>query len=376
MQKLWHLVLLTTVLMLFVALPTALALDQRSGSVIMIAADETVADDLFVVGDTVTIDGTVHGDVFAAAATIVVNGTIDGNLFAAGRVVEVRGLVAGSTFAAGHSVLVTGRVDRNLITAAAGATLNPGATVGHNWLGAADAMLVRGSVGRDVIAGAGRLQIAGHVGQQVRAGVNELRIASTAVVEGPIWYESDRPAEIAPEAQVGEVIYQPAPVRTWSQGRWYANPWRVAAKFVGFLLAGWVVLYLFPRLRDRFPGVILAKPWQAPLVGLLALIVLPVATITLWLTVIGLPLGTLILLSLLPLVYLGQILVSFSVGQLLSTRLTALENLRWPLLFLVGAVVTTVLIELPWLGGALGAVAVFYGLGGLFFILMQREQAA
>ena len=64
---------------LFAAAP-ARAADPRGGDQIVIGRDEVVADDLYLVGNTVTIDGTVKGDLVAFASQVTINGTVEGDV--------------------------------------------------------------------------------------------------------------------------------------------------------------------------------------------------------------------------------------------------------------------------------------------------------
>src|SRR4051812_36014831 len=67
------------------------AAEFRSGEDIVIKADETIDDDLYVFGRSIVIDGTVDGDVIAWAQEITINGSIKGSLIAAGQTIVLSG---------------------------------------------------------------------------------------------------------------------------------------------------------------------------------------------------------------------------------------------------------------------------------------------
>src|SRR5687768_5697981 len=52
----------------------ALAAEFRSGKDVTVTSEETVKDDLYAAGETITIDGLVEGDLIAFAKDIIING--------------------------------------------------------------------------------------------------------------------------------------------------------------------------------------------------------------------------------------------------------------------------------------------------------------
>lgn len=378
MRKLGIQLLLAIMLLLALA-PQALALDIRTGArSVQIAQGETINDDLIFAGDSLTIDGTVNGDVFAVATSILVNGTINGNLFAAGNLVEIRGTVTGTALPIGDKVFVRGLIEKSLVSAASTMILDRSAEVSGNWIGAADRLQHFGTVGRGAALAASTIEIDGQIGQEVRAAADRLKVTSNGVIGGLLEYYSSSQPQIASGATVSEVVHHQIDVFNWNfqVKPWFLRPWLVALKFGGFLLVGLALLALFPRLRNRFTATLLEKPWQAPVAGALGLIAIPIAAVLMMITVVGLPLGFLTLFAYPALIYFGQVLLAMAVGQILSDRLDLLKNQGWAVLFILGAFVTTILVELPILGYVLAIAAVLYGLGGLILAAVQRPSAA
>ncbi len=374
MRKVWMQLLLALVLV-FTLVPPALALEHRNGVGLTIGQSETIQDDLVVSGPSVTIDGTVNGDVFAGGTIVTVNGTINGNLFVAARTVEIKGTVTGSVIFAGNLIAVKGRVERNLVGTGNTIFVDRGGFVGHSWIGFADRQENLGTVGRGMAAAGTTVKVNGQIGKELLAGVHTLDVLPGAMINGPVTYYSENPARIAPDARVGDVVYHSvSQPRHFRPARWFYSPWGIALKFGGFLAAGLVVLALFPGLRDAYPDLVIQRPWQAPLAGFLALIAIPVAAVLALVTIIGAPLGILALVTYPVLIYVGQVLIAWTTGRFLADHVEALQEQSWPVLFVVGALLTTVLMQLPVVGGILGAAAVFYGLGGLYYALIRRGE--
>ncbi|HWI62004.1 MAG TPA: polymer-forming cytoskeletal protein [Symbiobacteriaceae bacterium] len=369
--------LLVILTMVFAIVPVASAVDLRQGTTReTVEKNETVDDDLLMFGDSVTIEGTVNGDVFAFANSVFVRGTINGNLITAASRVEVDGAVAGTVFAAGSSVTVNGRIDRSLVAAGSRVILDSKGTVGHSLIAGADRIDVLGSTGRGMAAGAATIEINGKIGRELKTYSNNLRILSNATVAGPVAHTGEREAFIDPAAKTGPVTYTFAQVEWDHNTTFWVGEWWKVISFISFLACGLLILALFPGLRRTFPQLVLEKPWQLPLTGIVTLVVLPIAAILLIATVIGIPVSLLSLLALPLLMYVGQILVSYAVGKLLGDRVPFMANWNWTALFLVGAILTTAVVSVPGAGWLFGTAFVLYGFGGVLWMLFARQRTA
>lgn len=375
-----HLILLMTILMLvFAVAAPAQALERRNGAHVHITLDETMDDDLITAGETITIDGTVNGDVIVFANTVLVNGTIRGNLIAVGAAVEIKGKVTGSIIAAMEQMQVDGQVVGSLLSMGDSLVVGQTGDIGHSWLAMGNRVEHLGTLGRGLLAGASRVKIEGRIGRELTTATDQLRIGPAAEVMGPVEYTSDSEAIIESGATTGQVkrLQPRTNWRFWGEERpWFTRLWWAAVKFGSFVVLGLCVLALTPRLRRRFPGLVLQKPWQTPLAGFLGLIALPVTAVILMATVIGLPLGILALVFYPIVMYVGQVFVAWTVGKLLAERVEPLSRLSWPMLFLVGALLSTLLVELPVVGFVASLASLLYGLGGLYFALTQRGETA
>lgn len=367
--------LLLTLMILLVAAPTALAIETRDSMSIYVGPHEIINDDMALTGTTITIDGVINGDVVAAGGTLLINGTINGNLLAAVESVEVRGTVNGSLVALGRQVVIKGRVERSLVSAGTSVIIDRSGSVGHSWISAGDRLELLGSVGRGMALAGERISINGSAGKELRAAVKHLEIGASARIPGEVRYHSDRAAQIDAGASLGPVTFTDEYFRwTQTQRAWFTSPWWIALKFGGFVVVGLLLLALFPRLRTRFPKLLEQKVWQAPLAGFLMLIAVPVGSVLLLLTLIGAPLALITLLALPVAIYAGQILISWTVGRFLGDTIPAMRELSWQALFVIGALATTLMIEIPVLGNLAAFGALIFGLGGLYYVILQRDE--
>lgn len=369
--------ILVTLVMVFALAPAASALERRQADHVLVDKGETIYDDVILLGDTVTIEGTVDGDVFAFANSVYVRGTINGNLITAATRVDIDGTVMGTAFAGGTNVNVKGRIERNLV--AAGSSLNLAATgsIGRSVLAAGDRIVQKSNIERSMLVAGNAITVDGKVGDQVEAYANDLRITASAVVGGPVTFTSRNQAHVDPGARTGALTHKDLPVRyDYNYDTHWAGRWWQGIRFVSFVLLGLAILALFPTLRRTFPQTVLDKFWQVPLTGIVTMVVFPILFVILLLTVVGIPISFLLLAALPVVVYAGQVLVSYSLAKLLSDRIGFMANWSWPLLFLAGAILTSLLTVVPAVGWVFTFAFLLYGLGGMVWLANPKNRAA
>ena len=424
-------VLALLILILFAFATPTRAFESRNGENVVIAAGETIPDDLYAFGATVTLDGTVKGDLVVAAQTITINGTVEGDLLAAGQTIIINGTVTDDVRAAG-SVLYIGEaasIADDLVAAGYSLENRAGSMVGGDVLVGAGQVLLAGEVAGDVKAGTGGLKLSGSIGGDVKADVGEaeegyagppptmfmgpsavsvplvpagLTVDPSARIRGSLTYTSRKELSIPGSVVLGKVTHlepelkeEVAKVITPAQqiGNWFLNLLRSIVTLVAIgLLLGW----LFPKFVKNAVGKLQTKPWPslgwgvvaiaaaifAMLVVFLAMILLAVlfGTLTLgelagtsvWLGILAL--FVLILGFVLAVSFVAKVVVGLLGGKLIlnAIRPGLGEHRFWPLL--LGVAIVAILVALPYVGGLLALLAVLFGLGALW--LFGREVLA
>jgi len=349
----------------------------RGGGKLVIAAGDTVRDDLYISGGKLDIEGVVLGDVIACGGDINVGGTVRGDLLSAGGSTTISGTVDGTARCAGGQVRVLGTVGEDLVSGCGHLRLGPGARVGRDLMVGTGQADLDGDVGRDVFAGGGDLVIGGHVGGGVRARAGRSRLASGARIERDFEYTSRRSLMQAAGATVGGAIKQHFP-----SGRRAPGPVLIAVGFmfgwmrslVGALAIGLLVLLPFPAFARRTLDALRGSPGQSLGIGAGLMIGVPLAAITFLLIgiVIGgwwLATGALVVFSL-------ALALGFTMtGTLLGQRILGRESsLAWALI--AGVAILTLASRVPILGIFVGAIAAVFGLGALALAARRARPAA
>jgi len=111
---------------------TALAADFRQGNSVTIGADQTISDDVYAAGGTITIAGTINGSLIAAGGTITVSGNVSRDLMVAGGTINVTGKVGGSIRAAGGNLTINGPVEQDVVVTGGMVSIGSGGTIGRD----------------------------------------------------------------------------------------------------------------------------------------------------------------------------------------------------------------------------------------------------
>jgi cytoskeletal protein CcmA (bactofilin family) len=357
------------------------AAELRQGDTIVVGPGETVNDDLYVFGQTITIQGTVNGDVIAAGQTVTVAGPVHGDVMAAGRSVIVAGPIDGAARLAGQTLEINAPIGHDLLAAGATVDVGSGAPIGRDLLIGANTATVAGPVGRSIQVGAQTLTIGGPVGGDVLARVTTLRLGTDATIQGSLSYSSNQDAIMDPGAVVwggttrlpmAPASAEPGPAAQFGQGvlAWFQT-------LVGLSMLGLTIVLLFPGFGRRTTETLSRQPWPSVGIGLAVLVGMPLAALLLfivglliggwWLGLLGLALY----IGLLP---LGYTMVGLYVGRSIMARAgrPAVGD-GWALLAGLAAMGLVSLV--PLVGGAVLFAALLFGLGSSVLTLSSIYRA-
>jgi hypothetical protein len=133
---------------------------------------------------------------------------------------------------------------------------------------------------------------------------------------------------------------------------------------IATLVTALVLTWLVPRLFGRASRVLLERPWQSLGWGVLISIFGPFAFLLLLLSIIGIPLALLWLLTWLFVMGLGSMVAGVAVGRWLLHRADWHQD-SLPLAALFGVPLVVILCSIPGVGGLVALVALSWAAGGL-----------
>jgi cytoskeletal protein CcmA (bactofilin family) len=380
MWRAWTVAMVTSVVL---AMPvSAMAMTVRQGESVGVAKGETLVDDLYAFGNTVTVDGTVDGDVVAFAQVVVVNGHVSGSIISAAQTVRIDGTVGGSVRAGGATVDVGGTVDGDVLAGANQVTVS--GEVKRDVAAGAQTVSLTDMVGRNVMVGSESLTIAGKVGGNVQAQSDRVTVAKDGSVGGDLEYWSAEDASVQGSVAGRTSRHEP---QKQSQGPTGAAGMASTVldavvawieSLVGFLLLGLLMVYAVRRPTEGGSLAVLERAWPSFGVGALVFFSAPMAFIFVF--VVGLFIGAwwlaFVLMAAYGLVLLaGAIVGGLAVGRAVLRRFVAAGEPSLTISLLVGLTLVWLVGAIPFLGAFVGWVVMVLGTGALVLLWMGKGEA-
>ena len=340
-----------------------------------LAKDQTVGGPGFFGGDVVQVDGTVHGTAFAVGENIQVNGTINGDLFVFGKTVVINGTVNGNIYAAGQNLVIGAQATGDVFLAGQTIAVSKQSACGRDLFTAAQTALIEGAVKRHLFGSAAQIGINNTIGGDLRLDASSIRLMGNARVEGDFHYQSAQQATLDPGAQIkGEAA--------WDYEETGGEP-TAASPLKGFRHILWsmaqtvpvwlLITLLWPNFWPKTSRIIKEQPLKTVGIGALAFFLAPLATVILFFTVVGIPLGILAAAVYCLILFLAKTITAVFLGSLIADRL------HWPSvhkgvwLFLLGLFLLNLLLTIPVAGAILWLPVFFIGFGSL--LLLRKTKA-
>ncbi len=334
----------------------------------ILEADEVEDEDVYIATSSARIDGRIEGDLLIASGDISIGGVVTGDVFALthGRI-DVTGTVEGSVRALSRELVVPGAIAGDV--AVASGTIRVPGEVGGDVLLFAGSANITGTVGRDVLGRFLDGELDGAVGGDVDISVRSLRVGPDSEVGGDLLYRADRDAAISGGADVAGQFK-----RLPSRATFIVRVYLIGAtilSFLAFVITGMVLFLVFRSTMARATGLVRTETWRTVWVGFLAVVGLPLLSILFLFSVVGAPVGVLVMiLWLLGLVFAPVPAVAAG-GDLLMRGRGGIFGA-----FVAGAVVWRFGIWLlPFVGVLLYTTALLAGTGGIVLAAWRQRRA-
>jgi hypothetical protein len=347
----------------------AVVADVVTADAYIVTADDVVSEDVYVAASSGSVEGVIEGDLsMVTGGDLVITGRVTGSVFVLTTgAVSVSGTVEGSLRGAAREVVIDGTVEGDIAVAAVSARIS--GTVGRDALSFAGSFGLDGDVGRDIKGRFVSGTIDGTVGHDVDIAVGDLEVGRAASVTGDIYYRSGNDATVAPTAHIGGQFS-----RLPTRGSFFVELILTVAtilSFFAFLLGGIVLLWLFRATGPRAVDAVLRRPWRSALVGVAAVVLVPVAVALFAISLVGIPLAVALLLLIVLALLFGPVPAVTALGvRVLRGRGGVYGG------FLLGGVVWRLGIWLiPLVGLALYLGGLILGIGGWLIGVWEERRA-
>jgi hypothetical protein len=277
----------------------------KTGQSYYLEPGTVINDNLYTAGGNVGIAGAVNGDVLASGGSISILGPVSGDIEAAGGNLNIGSSVGGSVRVAGGSINIANSVAGDLLAAGGQVNLMPGS-----------------SVGKDVAIAGGSVYIDGPINGNLQVSAGEVKLGPKAVIKGTFDYYSKQPATLEQGAVVqGATNFHKINVNE----KMHVNKGFILSvlsliKFIMIFVAALVMLYFFRNQTNPIVEKSASSFWKEALRGFIVLVVVPIAVILSFITVVGAFLGIIVAL------FYGMVIV---ISSVISVLLLAKLSLKY-----------------------------------------------
>lgn len=356
---------------------TALALQAEAvgfltTNIYHVAADQIVTQEQWVVAPTARTEGTFKNDLFiACGGELTLNGIHEGNIWGAGGSTSLGGHCRRNVRLTGKTVRIDGRIDGNVLAMAETIILTTNAVVGGDVRLTGPSIVLEGEIrGRAWITAGRMVSLGGTIGEDLRIIAPEILFAPDTHIAGDLIYTTNKelvPNDDVVQGKLERIVPQRPPAFSTDQ---FASRilWLGAA-----LLAGFPFIAFFPLTTAMATQLIKKVPWKCMLVGMLASIALPAFGLMCISSIIGIPLGVLLLAAWGVLAYLSHIIVGLVIGTLIL-RPSGASISRILLSMALGLAILYLTTMLPAIRLPVQVTTAWLGMGALILALLQKRR--
>jgi cytoskeletal protein CcmA (bactofilin family) len=337
-----------------------------------------VEGDFLAVGGKITIDQSVKGDAMLAGGSIEVRAPVGDDVRAAGGDISIESTVGGELYVTGGNLAVTKT-----------AKVSGPATL---WGGT---VTIDGKIDGPLVVRAQRIVLNGEVANNARLTAEDIELGPESKISGALSYAVAGEIKKAAGATIGGSTTRDDEQndqrgdgrsegweRSWQRHMELNNPGWVGPLFTFFamLACAAVFLLLFPGFSARATDKVNASPWLALVVGIGALLGVPVLAGLLILTILGIPVAIAVLAF-----FPFLLLVGYVVGVLFVSRRAQQALHRGPApsfgvtigFFALALLLVMLLARLPFVGVLALFLITMVGVGAcLLELFRSRPQAS
>lgn len=337
------------------------ATDQPDGQAALIGGD------YFAAGAHASPSSPVDGDAFIAAARLDLNLPVKGDVLIAGGDISLSDHVGGNAYVAGVNIVADASVAGNARLAGSHVEISRlGRVFGKTTLVGARVLML-GALGGQLIVLGEHVTLDGEVQGNVTIAARTLSIGPNARVAGKLTYRGAFPAQIAPGALITgglsylsfdfeDETYQPvARVLAWIGA---------IAFTIGLFLIGALAIISAPQSTAHISRLGRRRPIASIALGLVTVLLVPLASLLLMLTVVGLPFA-LMLVLLWPMVLIFGYLAGVMAMSDAIAGPGADARGRRVFLLAMGLGVMLLFARVPFAGWIIGMMLLLMGVGAI-----------
>jgi len=350
--------------------PAAHAAVVRGGETYLLESGTLLEDDLYFVGNTLTLRGTTTGDVLSAGSNAILEGVVEGDVLVASGRMNIGGVTRGDVRVAGGNVAVTGEVFEDVVVLAGNVLIVEGAHIHGDLLVYGDTLEVLGTIDGVVEAHVRSAEIKGRVGHGATLFIREsFSVRDDAVIGGDLIYSAPRKAFVSETVSIsGDTTFTP---REDGSPPGAIDGMRIMFGICVYAFGAYLLAWLFPR----HTGIVVERAFRESgwltLKGFILILALPLFALALCVTILGILPGVMLLLGGLATLALSTAFAGVFAGAMLAGWLKRGHERLYPAWASLGGVTLGVMAIVPVIGWLVRALLVCLAFGTLCILAYE-----
>lgn len=344
-----------------------------------------VYEDLYIIGGTVTINAPVYGDLVIAGGTIIINDSVAHDILLVGGTVTFNGFVGDDIRCAGGDIRISKNVNGDVVVTGGAVIIDKGVSIGALLAAGGDITLdgnvngeikgafgdlfINGTVLKNIDCRGGRITVNGTIGGSSILAARYIVIGNDAAFNNDVRYWNKKEyVDFKQSLKKGKAVFD-ASLRI-STGEWY---YLGSATILGLcwylgmaLLMILLFQYLFSATVKKAADTVFNRTLRSLATGFLFFVAVPVAALIALLSLIGVPLGILLLFCYVALVLLATVITAVVAANWYNNRTGRNWNYAKMIFAAFGIFVLFKIVSLiPFAGWIVMAFLVCISFGGI-----------
>lgn len=355
---------------------TADASTYFAGENYTLPAGQSVSGNLYAGGGNVAILGSVSGDAVVGGGKVLVNGPVSGDILAGSGNIDILAPVGGDVRSASGDITIGANVGGDVFVAGGTVQILAGTVVNGDVMVAGGTITIDGTVNGNVTVYGGEVSLGGAIkGNAHLRGNQKLTIGTGATVGGTLLYESPSSLDITEGSVAGGVTYKSTAKQDVNKGAVAALAVFLGTLFLiglgGTALGSVFFATAFQKDSLELMEYAVTRFGTAVLVGLVFLVIVPIAAILMMFTIVGIVPAVFVLLTYILFLMVAKVYACILVGAFLSHRFKGSIHVNWKWA-LLGTVLLALVTFVPVLGPIVGFLFTLAALGALAERLRNR----
>lgn len=360
-QKNLNILLLSTFLLLPFA---AVHADQGNDKVLLTTSNE---QNIYTAGEYLNIDSDIADDLLAAGQVLEINSPVAGDVTAAASTIDLLAPVSDDVRIAGQTIRIASQIGDHLVAFGQLIILRSSASIGGDAWIMGQSVEIRAPISGDVKIMTERLTIAAPITGNAQISAQQIIFEEEGRIAGDLMLKA--PENVPTDKVGGTVTFDESKHETprndfQHQARELFHGFSVVM-FLASLLLGAVIIFLTMPFWRSFAESARTHPFINFGIGLLFLILVPIVTIILFATLVGLPLGFVVLFVYIATLIFVGIIDGLALGAFFFPINPKTDTKHLLGAFVLGSILLFLLGLLPIIGGVLKFVIFLLAIGAV-----------